>query len=108
MSGSVGHQMKHSLLLAILLIVSQTLSAADTLPEEVQRFIADRDVCDHFGGEEASGDTPEQRERRAFIAQSVEIFCSGTDRRLAALHQRYKNNSAVIKALRKYDDRIEI
>jgi hypothetical protein len=99
--------MKHSFLLTTLLVVSQTLSAADSLPPEVQRFIADRDVCDHFRGEEASGDTPEQRERRAFIIQSMEIFCSGTDKRLAALRRRYKNDSSVINKLGKYENRIE-
>lgn len=100
--------MKIRLVVAALVLLSQALGAVESLPPEVQRFIADREACDHFGGEPSEGNTPEQKERRAFVIQSVEIFCAGTDRRLAALRQRYKNNPVVIKALSKYEDKVEL
>jgi hypothetical protein len=82
-------------------------AGSDPLPPEVATFIQDRDVCDHFRGEPHEGNSPEQIERREFIFESLEIFCPGTDRRLAALKKRYKNNSAVMKRLNGYEERIE-
>jgi hypothetical protein len=77
------------------------------LPPEVQSFISDRDTCDHFRGEPVEGTSPEQIKRREFVAESLEIFCAGTDRRLAALKKRYKNNSEVTKRLNQYEENIE-
>ena len=53
------------------------------------------------------GTNPEQLKRREFVAESLEIFCAGTDRRLAALKRRYKSNAEVMKRLNQYEDNIE-
>jgi hypothetical protein len=79
----------------------------DPIPPEVTAFIKDRDSCDHFRGEPYEGNSPEQIARREFIHESLEIFCPGTDRRLAALKKRYKNNAEVMQHLNKYEERIE-
>jgi len=78
-----------------------------SFPPEVKAFIADRDACDHFRGEPHEGNSSEQIERREFIFQSLEIFCPGTDRRLAALKKRYKDNREVMKRLNAYQEKIE-
>ena len=57
-------------------------------PRDVQSFLNRRNTCDHFRGEPFEGNTPEQTERRAFIVQQLERYCTGTDKRLAALKQR--------------------
>jgi len=89
------------------LMIAIPAHADDALPPEVERFIQDRDACDHFRGEPAEGDSPAQIERRNFIIESLEIYCPGTDRRLAALKQRYTDNPEVMKRLNLYEERIE-
>lgn len=97
---------------AMLLIIGITLTTLaragnDALPPEVARFIQDRDACDHFRSEPHEGESPGQKERRTFIFESLEIYCPGTDRRLAALKKRYRDNAEVLRRLSSYEDRIE-
>src|SRR6476661_4162232 len=89
------------------LLLLLALSVNAPLPPEVVAFVADRDVCEHFRGEPIEGDSPEQVERRTFVQESVDIYCAGTDRRLAALKHRYAGNSAVLSALGNYEQAIE-
>ena len=91
----------------ILLFALSIVTPQTQLPQEVEAFIVDRDACDHFRGEPTEGDSPEQVERRDFVNESLEIYCAGTDRRLAALKKRYSDNPAVLSALGKYEPDIE-
>lgn len=93
----------------LVLFAASLVARAESAPypEEVNAFIAERDICDHFRGEPFEGDSPEQIERRDFIADSLDIYCAGTDKRLAALKRRYQNNRAVMKQLNQYEERIE-
>jgi len=91
----------------LLLLLALSTSLATGLPPEVKSFVSDRDACDHFRGEPSEGDSPEQVERRTFVHESLDIYCSGTDRRLAALKRRYADNPAVMSALSKYEPAIE-
>jgi hypothetical protein len=79
----------------------------DSLPPEVAAFITDRYIYDHFRGEPYEGNSPEQIERREFIFESLEIYCPGTDRRLAALKKKYRKNTEVMRHLDKYEERME-
>ena len=90
-----------------LLLVASVNAEEAPLPSEVKAFIVDRDLCDHFRAEPYEGNSPEQIERREFISQSLEIFCPGTDRRLAALKKRYKDNAKIMKLLNGYEEKIE-
>lgn len=83
------------------------IAAAEPLPPEVASFIDEREACEHFRGEPTEGSSPAQVERREFVLESVEIYCAGTDRRLAALRHRYRDDPAVIAKLQRYEDRIE-
>ena len=90
--------------LALLAFSSAAVaSGSSTLPPEVESYIADRGLCEHFRQEPADGGTPEQNQRRGFVRESVEIYCAGTDRRLAALKKRYGGNSAVLSRLDQYE-----
>jgi hypothetical protein len=91
----------------ILLLLALSTTPTVALPPEVAAFVADRDVCEHFRGEPIEGDFPEQIARRAFVQESLEIHCAGTDRRLAALKKRYAGNAAVMSALGGYEQGIE-
>ena len=93
----------------VLLAFSSAAAATDrpNLPPEVQSFIADRELCEHFREEPADGGSAEQNKRREFVRESIEIYCSGTDRRLAALKKRYAGNSVVQSHLGKYEPAIE-
>lgn len=71
-------------------------------PEEVTRYMVDRDGCDHFRGEEAY-----DAERRAYLQENIAELCTGTDVRLAVLRQRYAHDPAVMSALSGYENRIE-
>lgn len=77
------------------------------LPSEVRAFIEERKICDHFRGEPFEGDSPEQVERREFLLDSFDIYCAGTDKRLAALKRRYKDNPAVMRRLSEFEERVE-
>lgn len=93
----------------VLLVFSGVALASDSppLPPEVESYLADRELCEHFRQEPADGGTPEQNERREFVRDSIEIYCAGTDRRLAALKKRYAGNAVVQSRLEKYEVVIE-
>jgi hypothetical protein len=63
-------------------------------PDDVAQFVERRQTCDHFRGEE-----PYSPERRAEIEAASDKFCRGTDRELAALRSKYRDNAAILKVL---------
>lgn len=93
----------------VSLAFSGTAAASDgaVLPPEVQTYIADRELCDHFREEPADGGTREQDERREFVRDSIDLHCAGTDRRLAALKKRYADEPEVQSRLAGYEAEIE-
>lgn len=81
---------------------------AGNLPSDVRAFIDKRDGCDHFRGEPWDpGDDPLVKDRREFILENINKLCTGTDKQLTELREKYRNNSAVIERLRQYEDNIE-
>ncbi len=71
-------------------------------PEDVATFKERRDLCDHFRGEE-----PYNAERRGFLAERVRTYCTGTDRELARLKAKYKDDDVVNAILGRYEEVIE-
>lgn len=79
-----------------------------TLPPDVRAFLEDRAACDHFRGEPwPESDSDEDRRRRRELVEGVRVNCAGTDRRLAALRERYVADPAVISRLSAFEVRIE-
>ncbi len=74
---------------------------------DVEAFIAQREVCDHFLGEPTEGSSPPQVQRREFIRDSIDINCAGTDRRLAALKRRFAAEPSVIARLARFETPVE-
>lgn len=79
------------------------------LPSDVESFVNQRDGCDHFRGEPwDDGDEPVIKERREFIFQNIKDLCTGTDRRLEELRNKYRHDPAIVEFLTEYEDQIEI
>jgi hypothetical protein len=81
---------------------ASTVASLSNVPEEVAQFVDRRQTCDHFRGEE-----PYSPERRAEIEEATEKYCRGTDRELAVLRAKYRNNAAILKVLDEYENDIE-
>ena len=96
-----------------LLILFVLAASPLSIPEgvgpvsDVDTFIAQRQVCEHFLGEPTEGSSPEQVERREFVRDSIDIYCAGTDRRLAALKRRFSAYPDVIARLAPFEASIE-
>lgn len=88
------------IVLAALLAASPALPA--DLPREVAAFVACRDRCDHFRGED-----PADPARAAQIARATEANCRGTDAELARLKRRHRGDPAARVRLGQYDPQVE-
>ena len=71
-------------------------------PADAASFIEQRDLCDHFRGEE-----PYNEERRKFLEKNIVELRTGSDSKLANLKETYRLNPAVIKRLSLYEEDIE-
>lgn len=91
----------------LVLLLALSNAPMTSVPPEVEAFVMERDACEHFRGEPIEGESPEQVERRTFVQASLEIYCAGTDRRLAALRKRYASDASAMLALRGYEPGIE-
>lgn len=99
--------MRFQIVLLALLLPATVLASEPNPTPEVDSFIADRTACDHFRGEPTEGSSADQIERRAFVRNSIEIYCAGSDRRLAALKVRFKDDPGVLSRLEGYESSIE-
>ncbi len=72
------------------------------LTGDVEKFKERRDLCDHFRGED-----PYDEQRRKFLEEKLKKYCTGTDKELASLKAKYKNNKTPMKVLEKYKEKIE-
>ena len=86
---------------------SQPMAAASAtpalaLPPDAAKFREERELCDHFRGEE-----PYDAQRRRELEQQLNRYCKGTDARLAALRARYADQPRVIDALKDFDAQVE-
>lgn len=72
------------------------------LPQDVAAFVARREGCDHFRGEEAYDE-----ERGRFIRENLDKLCKGTDAELAALKGKYAKDAKVTEKLSGFEVTIE-
>lgn len=86
----------------LLLSTSLPVFAATPFPADVEKFVEQRDGCDHFRGEE-----PYDEERRQFLLKNLTALCSGTDKKLAQLKKKYKKSPEVVNKLNGYEAKIE-
>ncbi len=77
-------------------------------PHEVRAFIDQRDSCDHFRGEPwPDGKSSAELARRQELKAAMKTACTGTDARLPALREKYRNDANVVEALAGYENDIE-
>jgi hypothetical protein len=88
----------------IFLCVGLSACAHTALPDDVVRFVEQREACDHFRGEFPD---PPDPERSAEVLKMILEFCTGTDARLAELRARHLANSSAIKRLNDFETVIE-
>lgn len=72
------------------------------MPADVTTFNEQRDLCDHFRGEESHDEG-----RRKFLEQNINEYCTGTDSKLACLKEKYRGNPLVMGLLSVYEEDIE-
>lgn len=75
---------------------------AAPLPKDVAAYIERRNECEHFIGEE-----PYDAARKKYLAEAVRETCTGSNRDLAALRKKYRNDPDVLKALSEFYDLAE-
>ena len=91
-----------------LLLASQPALAETQLPPDVLSFMDKRQGCDHFRVEPWDpGDDPEIKERREFILRNIEALCTGIDRELAELQEKYLEYPSVTARLRQFEPQVE-
>lgn len=89
--------------LALLMLAGCAMpQAGGTMPRDVADYLARREACDHFRGEE-----PYDAERAAFLNRKLAETCTGADRDLAALKVRHRTNTAAMVRLNALDPLIE-
>ena len=81
-------------MLTIGLLPLLSLAAEQELPKDVGTFLAERESCDHWRGEEGYDE-----ERRAEIDRSICQSCPGTDSKLSLLKKKYLTNKAIMDKL---------
>lgn len=86
-----------------ILMLPICVFAQENYPEDIREFVELRSLCDHFRTEERYDE-----ERKFFLDENTEKYCTGTDEALSRLKNKYKNNSIVLKKLDDYDPHIEI
>jgi hypothetical protein len=89
---------------AVLLIGGMVVKvSAAEFPTDVKTFLANREQCDHFRGEEAYDEA-----RGAEIDKALDTYCTGTDAALKKLRVKYRKGPPdVAKALAALEDTIE-
>ena len=80
--------------------------SAEKLPSDFQKFVQDRDFCDHMRGEYPDFD-PEHPEDMDTAIAAIEKACKGTDARLTALKIKYAKKPAMMSKLNEYESDIE-
>lgn len=74
-----------SFALVILTQIMLAQSIAAPVPRDVASFVSQRNLRDHFRGEDPYGE-----ERAAFLAKSIEETCTGNDEHLRELKAKTK------------------
>jgi hypothetical protein len=95
--------MNRAVLASILMAATGLCQAGPApFPRDVTEFLAIRESCDYWRGEEGYDE-----ERKAVIAQATCETCQGTDAKLAGLKRKYRTDARIIEKLSEFDPKIE-
>ncbi len=80
---------------AISLFVSAA-SVSDEMPQDVQNFVEQYRLCEHFRGEHTGGSSPE---RDQHVNEQLAEVCPIADRSLIHLRDKYTGNPEILSFL---------
>lgn len=86
----------------LLTWVSAGATGVASYPTDVEQFMDRRQLCDHYRGEE-----PYDAERAAFLAKRMELTCTGTDRELRRLKEKYQDDAEIMRVLDQFEEDVE-
>ena len=90
------------LIIGLAAISSGFATGVPDYPSDVEEFIDRREIFDHFRGEE-----PYDADRAKFLADQIKETCSGTDKELRNLKQRYADDDTIMQILNRFEEEIE-
>jgi hypothetical protein len=96
--------MKRFLISLSMLMPVFPVLAVESVPRDVQKFIDRREGCDHMRGEIPD---PAEKQRMKEVARELRKQCTGTDKKLTQLKQKYAANSKIIKILNEFEPDVE-
>lgn len=85
-----------------------TALCAKGFPDNVQKYIENRQLCDHFRGEypESEGWGEAYQKRFEEVNKAINKNCQGTDQALMELKQQYKTNQVIMNKLNEFEENI--
>lgn len=88
------------LLTLMLMMFAFCVKGEPPLPQDVQHFLSNAEMCQHLAGEWDSS-LPEKDKRD--IEKGVDTWCPLAKKSLPVLREKYKENKEIIKILSAYD-----
>ena len=88
------------LLTFMLMMFAFCVKGEPPLPQDVQHFLSNAEMCQHLAGEWDSS-LPEKDKRD--IEKGVDTWCPLAKKSLPVLREKYKENKEIIKNLSAYD-----
>lgn len=85
---------------APLFLISMALAACITVDGDLQRFVSNADLCEHFAGEWDSDLNTADKQQ---IEYSIDIYCGHAKKQLDVLSEKYKDNPKVMEKLKTYE-----
>lgn len=93
--------LRYPVLLASLLMVGAfSVRGELPLPQDVQHFLSNAEICQHLAGE---WDSSLPKEDKKDIEKGINTWCPPAKAALPELRKKYKENKEVIKKLSEYD-----
>lgn len=93
--------LRYPVLLASLLMVGAfSVRGELPLPQDVQHFLSNAEICQHLAGE---WDSSLPEEDKKDIEKGINTWCPPAKAALPELREKYKENKGVIKKLSEYD-----
>lgn len=93
--------LRYPVLLTLLLMAfAFCVRGEPPLPQDVQHFLSNAEMCQHLAGEWDSS-LPEEDKRD--IEKGVDTWCPPAKKALSELREKYKENKEIIKKLSEYD-----
>lgn len=88
-----------SLSLAVMLLTAFSAQSETAIPQDVQRFIDEAEICQHLAGE-WDPSLPEQQQKE--IKAGVDEHCSKAEKQLPALRGKYSEEQDILAMISGY------